>query len=396
MNLFSAAERLAAIDRSQVTFEQGRCLRSLSAASTCRLCADLCPAGAIQVEEQARFSAEQCRGCLACLPACPTGAFSADDAVPGLLTCAARIENARVELVCKQHPDCRMGLEEDGVALQLRGCLAGLGAGAYLSLAALGLSCISVRVDGCPGCPWGALATQIEGQLDVARQILAAYGKEVLLKTVGADGAKVERPVWDAENPPLSRRDLFRFASRQGQVALARGMAAERAGHGPQPSRDRQRMHAAIAHFTTENPVQNGSLVQSGFACLEVSDECTACGVCERACPSGALELVKDEARYALKYSAWKCSGCEICLQVCAQNALRIDRQPSIQQAFGQDEVELRSGELARCQRCNTWFASKAGEQFCPACEFRRSNPFGSKLPPGMDLAKLRSSGRKL
>ncbi len=345
--------------------------------------------------EQVSFAADKCAICLACLPACPTSAFSADDVVPALLICAARLESGSVELICKQHPDPGRGPEEDQVAVQVRGCLAGLGVGAYLSLAALGLSQIYIRIDMCGDCPWAGMLDRIKAQIDLARQILAARGLETRCLVVEADSAKVERPLWDADNPPLSRRDLFRFASRQGQVALARSMAKDPAPHGQTPARDRQRMYTALAHFPQESPVEDTSLLESCFADIHVKDDCSACGVCGRACPTGALELEKEENQYRLKFFAWKCVGCDLCLHVCAHHSLEVNHQPSIKQVFGQPEAILRSGELVQCQRCNTWFAAGLDQKYCPTCEFRLKNPFGSKLPPGMDLSKLAALRKK-
>jgi Fe-S-cluster-containing hydrogenase component 2 len=395
LNLLSAAERLASIDRSAVTFDPGRCLRVLDTGSACVACSDLCPTRAIQVEEQVSFTEDKCTACLACLPACPTGAFSADDAVPALLTCAARLESGSVEVICKQHPDPGKGPAEDQIAVQVRGCLAGLGVGAYLSLAALGMSQISIRIDSCNGCPWADLLDLINVQIELARQILAARGLETRLLVVEAGKTKVERPVWDADNPPLSRRDLFRFASRQGQVALARTMAKDQAPHGQNPSRDRQRMHTALAHFPQESLVEGAPLLESGFADIHVKDSCSACGVCGRACPTGALELEKEENQYRLKFFAWKCVGCDLCLHICAQHSLEVNHQPSFEQVFGQPEIILSSGELVQCQRCNAWFAAGSDQKYCPTCEFRLKNPFGSKLPPGMDISKLAALRKK-
>lgn len=48
MDLITAAERLAVIDRSAVKFDSGRCLYGLDKFSTCAACTNLCPVGAIQ------------------------------------------------------------------------------------------------------------------------------------------------------------------------------------------------------------------------------------------------------------------------------------------------------------------------------------------------------------
>ena len=41
----------------------------------CGICADVCPAGAIEVSEQAVVNAETCTGCAACVSECPNGAI---------------------------------------------------------------------------------------------------------------------------------------------------------------------------------------------------------------------------------------------------------------------------------------------------------------------------------
>ncbi len=47
MSLFDAAERFAAMDRSQVILDPKRCLHSLDQNSTCSACLGLCPENAI-------------------------------------------------------------------------------------------------------------------------------------------------------------------------------------------------------------------------------------------------------------------------------------------------------------------------------------------------------------
>ncbi|HIJ54405.1 MAG TPA: 4Fe-4S binding protein [Planctomycetes bacterium] len=41
----------------------------------CGICADVCPAGAIEVNEQAIVNAEACTGCAACVSECPNEAI---------------------------------------------------------------------------------------------------------------------------------------------------------------------------------------------------------------------------------------------------------------------------------------------------------------------------------
>lgn len=389
MNLLSAAERLASIDRSAVTPDQNRCLHTINKFSNCEACFEVCPVEAIQVGKPPTLNKDACQTCLACLPVCPVGAYTADDAVPALLNCAARLESRRIDLICGAHPNGELGLPESEIAIRVRSCLAGLGSGAYLALIALGMERVIVRMDACNQCPWGSLQPWIKDQIGEAQRLLEPWRLEDSLAWASPtdEGALLEQPVWNADNPPLSRRDLFRLASQRGQLAAARVITSGDQGTADRrPNRDRRRVVAALAHILIDEPERDDvSLAGMGFATVSVSDACTACGVCARACPTGALEFQREtDGRYCLAFFPKACIGCEICTHVCAPGAITMDHQPSFGYVFSTDESRtLHEGELVRCERCNTMMAAKPGSRLCPVCEFRLKNPFGSVLPPG-------------
>lgn len=398
MNLVSVAEQVAAqaaaVERSTVAFDSAKCLHTRDKFSNCQACLPVCPVGAIQPRRPPVLEGDTCAACLACLPVCPTGAFSADDAVPALLNCAARIEAKTLELVCERHPKSELGLPDMDGAIRIRGCLAGLGVGGYLGLMALGLEKIVARADACAQCVWAVLQSQITSQLEQARRLLEPWGRSqaLALITSGPSPEFVQRPVWQADNPPLSRRDLFRLASRRGQTMIARAVTQEEGTAPHRPARERQRVLNAVAHLPPW-PEQAGELAAAGpgFANVSISEDCTACGVCARACPTGALQFPHEEApRYQLTFTAPACIGCEMCAHVCAPGALSVEPEPSIQQVFGpQSSVLLRQGDLVRCERCRAWFAARPDVRLCPTCAFRKQNPFGSRTVPG--LMKVRS-----
>jgi ferredoxin len=388
VKLLSAAERLAAFDRSSVILHAESCLHSLDKYSTCQACDSICPAGAIQSGKPPHLEADKCQACLACLQVCPTGAYQSDDTIPELLNCAARLETGSLELLCEHIPQPEKGLKEDSAAIRIKGCLVGIGIGGYLALLALGPEEIIVRQDSCPGCPWGELKAQIEAQVASAQKLLSAWKREQALRLSGPlqKPALFNRPVWEASNPPLSRRDLFRMATRQGQLAAARVLSADHPAAGKHASRQRLRMLAAIAHFPEPTEISRSlSLGGLGFAVLTVSEECTACGVCARVCPTDALQFTNQEdLHYQVGFDPKICIGCGACKVVCGPQAIDILTAPTFEQVFGsQEPVDLIAGDLAHCERCQTTYAARSGSRLCPPCEFRQKNPFGSFLPPG-------------
>lgn len=385
MSLFDAAERLASIDRSQIVLDAARCLHSQDKLSQCAACFHICPVDAISIGKPPTLHAERCQSCLACLPACPVGAYHGEDDVADLLSCTTHIEDQPVEILCSMHPQPESGVNEKAVAIQLHGCLAGLGMGAYLTLSALGLKCILPRMDACSACEWGNLGQEIQEQAERANHFLSAWERQDVVHCVNEMGSHVERPLWNAKNPPLSRRDLFRMMARQGQIAMARAMANGAPSSEHKPGRDRLRLISAVTQLPDlPADAMRQSLEDLNFASLTISEACTACGACGRACPTQALRFEKDENEmtFSLSFSPQNCIGCDLCDHVCLPDAIHLTHAPTLEEIFGEKEPKtLAMGEMVRCERCRVFIAKREGVTLCSLCEYRRTHPFGSMMP---------------
>ena len=69
-------------------------------------------------------------------------------------------------------------LSSDATGIRVRGCLAGLGVGTYLALAAMGLERIILRLDACEDCPWVSLQKVIQTQVELRPvKLLARWEK---------------------------------------------------------------------------------------------------------------------------------------------------------------------------------------------------------------------------
>ena len=397
MSLLSAVERFSSINRSTVRLDSNQCLHSQDQFSSCEACFAVCPVSAIQPGTHPVLDADKCAGCLACLPVCPVDAYAADDGIQALLTCTVRVETNRIELLCEKNPFGEQGYASDTIGIQVRGCLAGLGAGALMALVALGMESILIRSDACSECDWGTLHTLIDKHVAQAQDLLDAWNMTAIIGSVSNIQEIHTRPLWNAHNPPLSRRDLFRLASRQGQVALARSIEQKKSGSSHNPGRDRRRIVNAVEHLSVSKIENDPILTDSTYATLSVSESCTACGVCAHACPTNAMHFVSDPENktYQLSISPQYCIGCELCQHLCAANAIVVGTDPLFSQVFGPELVTiLKEGELAICEYCNVAYASIPGTHLCPTCNFRKKNPFGSKIPPGVKLQQVQP-GRK-
>ncbi len=251
-----------------------------------------------------------------------------------------------------------------------------------MALSALAVKRLTLRTDSCSTCEWHSLHPEIHLQARRATRFLSAWSSNITIPCVDEIESSVERPLWSAKNPPLSRRDLFRMMAKQGQVALARAMENGVTTSKRQPGRDRLRLLSAVSHLP--EPSSTANLNEFGFATLTISESCTACGACGRACPTEALHFEKnDEAMtYSLTISAQNCIGCNLCDHVCLPDAITLNHEPAFEQVFSVKVAQVvESGSLVRCERCKSLMAARDDVKLCSLCEYRRTHPFGSMMP---------------
>jgi ferredoxin len=391
VNLFGVIERLADGDvaRTAVRLEQDRCLHGRARLSDCSACLELCPSGAIHSGRPPSLAEVACVRCRACLPACPAGAYQAADEVTPLLQAAAQQPGTTLELICSFHPAPEMGAAEIDTAVRIEGCLAGLGNGALVALAALGLRQVVLRTEACGGCPLGALHSVISRQVEQVRQLLVAWELAAVVRcgNAASDPELVQRRLRRSGSVTYSRRKLFRLgAEAESELPLPPWLAvALSEEQSSPPSANHRLLLAALDHLNRSWPQAPPSLAGLGLGSLTVAaDPCTACGTCARICPTAALTFEERDNRFRLTLAARQCIACGLCAQVCTPHAIELNTAPAYYQLFNElGPLVLAAGALSRCQRCNGFFAARPDRHLCGICALRPDSPFTSPLPPG-------------
>jgi len=88
---------------------------------------------------------------------------------------------------------------------------------------------------------------------------------------------------------------------------------------------------------------------------------CTACGACALGCPTGAIDFGDKGKLRKIRYSHYQCICCASCVSLCPESAAVLRHDISFSRFFRvSSKEEIRSAELAVCEKCNKLFAPKA------------------------------------
>ena len=389
MNVLDLVAKLSSGAEFGLTVNADRCVHALDIGATCEVCAVRCPTQALSLTPGVTLNREACVACGSCVNACPVGVFAVDDGDADILRCGAALGNrGTVELVCAAHPQPGLGLP-GAAAIRAPRCLAALGPAVYLGLLAQGFDTVIARLDYCAGCPIGAVRREIEGALRDTTALLDAG--QATQRARGVDqppaGAWQKRAVYDAKQPPVSRRNLLRLFRPEPQ-AEAPTLIRDDPSAGAAPPKERRLLLKAIRRLVAPAALDPAApLALDGFVQIEADETCSACGSCARACPTGALRFQVDGDHFWLAHSAGACTDCGVCLDVCEPQALRRAGAPAFQAVVEPEPRLLREGALRACGRCGAKYAGPEDSGLCPVCAFRRQHPFGSRLPRQLAVA---------
>lgn len=248
--------------------------------------------------------------------------------------------------------------------------------------------------------------------------------------TASLPGTLVQMDGCLAEVPPAWVAELARHAhvsihvagcdadgrtrARLGFLAdLTTAITLDAAASGPhrlvrytEPPADRR---ALLGVRTGDAPAPEGTLRQRLVSALRdlprsgdapsptprlVADGCTACGVCVRVCPAGALSLVQDGSMAKLGQKVELCEGSTLCVAACPAQALSLQGSWPWSAVLEGVEAPLTQVRTVACARCGAHFPAADEHRLCPVCRAKADQPFRSILPPGAAVLLARRRAR--
>ncbi|NOY52225.1 MAG: hypothetical protein GXP58_01225 [Deltaproteobacteria bacterium] len=360
-------EKLVAAQDLRV--ESHRCIRARYPRGECRVCADICPVQAVDVQGDRVILRENCAGCEACLVACPTGVFS----------CSSVRERKRRTLLQQQaagRPSvrftCAMDLQKNGEGVQVLPCLAGLPPSFLVAPFVWGSGRVEIKRIDCRECPLEPAMAQYRQTLQQVCQLLSRFpdwgGEIVEVESFVKFAERESRPV---VTEGMGRREFFGlFRRRTMETALnlfpdTVGEARKVRWEGKGDPR-RLFLLTLLAQLGTvrEGPIPGGILPTLD---LKISENCVGCNVCETLCPTGALRREEQEDSVRLYLTPSGCVGCRICGEACLPKAITFSEQISLASWLQRKERLLAEVSARYCSVCGEPFIGIPGKT-CSRC----------------------------
>jgi ferredoxin len=396
MNLDTLTKLTERFDVEQLSVTADRCLNARFKQIDCRICVEACPVDAIRLEARCvTIDAEACAHCGACVWQCPTEVFAPPQAAQSKLRETVQaVGGVPVELRCPQHKGDQTTVPEATIIQHPR-CLAELSPAQLIELAAD--RHVWLNDHACAACPLAEAHTSILRAVNEANRWRAAFNQPRRIHPLTIDGDRQAKPhtarVFDSANPPSDRRSVFKLFTRSLVEAGASAANPTATDHMKPVDQRLPR------HVPTERARLLKVLVKLGqpqdvpldLPRVSVTgSDCTACGLCAKFCPTGALRFQSDDARFALDCIPAACIDCGICEKACPTHALTLSHDLPLQAFINLEAQPLINGHLVPCTVCQKPTATQDG--VAAKCEVCRTAPSKQTLASDFFASLYRKS----
>ena len=344
----------------------GLCVRSLSVESECNKCEVVCPTDAIVVGDNPlpAINFSDCVSCGACHGICQSEALGLDNFNSTDFFFDFLEDEGGNLISCKKNVPCISALSVEHI----------------ISLAVLKKE-IVLDMGYCNSCEIASTChPQILKNYEEATYILEAMESESLIKL--EDVCYEES---DKENPDrrgfLSAFNLKTVAkvkkSFEDEVQKASDELTEHTLEKTDiallkkktiPER-RKIFYTAIKRVEKPSKFHIVDATEISFTSQKIMNEetCTACQMCYRVCPSGAL--TSDIKNSKIDFDPFLCIKCHICHDVCEPDAITLSEAYNVKEFFDPAVQNLISFKVRRCDECNVIFSSNTNDRMCYRCK---------------------------
>ena len=352
-NLNDIMEMVDALETKAVITAPTRCVAVRNRHSTCRKCADVCMADAIEIEKnELAIDAGACVACGACIAVCPTSALISVDPMEEELAAAVATATAAAEgvtvIACARKAARQTG-DPDKYAVVP--CLARMDERLLVELAARGIRDIQL-VDGtCRTCKDRAAVPCIDDTVESARTLLEAVGSATAItrsddfpeavkvadlhKAVGAarrefftSTGHYAKDVAKTAAEKMVNEKLKQLKLQKEEQSLREKLGVKN-GAGKMPTIEAERNLEILDAMSRIGEPEVPEMFTRIFGDIEIDvEKCNGCGMCVMFCPTDALrkslDVHPDKTRGYVEFSMADCTQCNLCADACLKKCIEI------------------------------------------------------------------------
>jgi len=351
---------------SLIKLDASRCVRSLAKESECNRCEVICPTDAIVVGSNPlpaiNFSA--CVGCGACDGICPSEALSLEgfkstdfffeflEDKENIISCrknvpciaALSIENIISLSVLKKEIVFDMGyFDECDIAFTCKTQIVKNHEEASYLLEAMENDSVLKLED-------VRYKDKTEEKSGDRRDFLRSLNLNTVAKTKHDFEQEIKKATDELVEHTLAKTDIALL--RKKRITERRKLFFTAIKRVEKPSQFHI-VDATEVSFTSQK--------------LMNQEDCTACQMCYRVCPSGAL--TSDVKNSKIDFDPFLCIKCNVCHDVCEPDAIRLSTSYNIKEFFDPQVQNLISFNVTRCDECNVIFSTNNSDTLCYRCK---------------------------
>lgn len=300
----------ASYNERLIQIERSKCLRSRLSSSSCSLCFDACPEGAVVLLHKIPgIETDVCTDCMVCVAVCPVDVFTCEAEIDELVNRAHQTDHLRV--ACPRN-------QQAGEADYSIPCVGVLSDEILLAVSLLTNCTVTFEVSKCSQCQNFSVFQRFE---DKVRSLAEAFSSKISEQFKIHASPAVSKELQTSMERRGYINQMVKSAVRFTKYGISNGQKEE-----PCPGEGRRLapkknylLRQLLQHV---EPTLRRRLEEEYCYRLKVHDHCTFCPLCKGICPTGAIQIEKRGEQKQLVFHYQQCIGCGLCVCFCKQNAL--------------------------------------------------------------------------
>jgi NAD-dependent dihydropyrimidine dehydrogenase PreA subunit len=345
------------------------CIYVRSGFSKCRICADFCPTGCLDLADGSiAFNTSSCVECGICVTVCPSFVFSLARFGEGSLLDKLDEAFEKAPVVTLTCGKKKLAASDGSYLCVPAPCLAVLGESHLVRLVVNGAQKVTLMAP-CAECEVYDGAAVIGWTVERASYLLGILGENpsaITFEKIQTGKSSLQPAV-----SPVSRRS---FLKDVGATLALKAISSLEAPLKPEVANGRlsavtlSLRRRKLNGVVSKAPAGTGLAEKnSPFRVVTIDSKCTACWACGSYCPTGALERDEMSDGVYIRFTAAKCVKCFDCAELCPEKALHYDESFPLS-VLRDGAATLVYRPKALCEACEKPFMPTGGETRCLAC----------------------------